>query len=55
MKNTEENITLLRSMSAILRERKSALVMSDFQREKCAQGIRALDTAVEALQVQVHA
>lgn len=55
MKETDESIDLLRSMSAVLRERKSDTLLSEFQRNKCAQGIIALDKAVEALQAQVHA
>lgn len=55
MENTEEHIALLRHMSAILRQRSYNVFLTEFQNEKCKKGIVALDKAVEALEVQVHA
>lgn len=55
MKETREYIYLLRHMSSVLRERKSGIQITPYQREQCEQGIIALDKAVEALQVQVYA
>lgn len=55
MQNQEEHIALLRRMSAVLRERKSNWVLTEFQKEESARGVDALDKAVEALEVQVHA
>lgn len=55
MKNIEEHVALLRYMASVLRERKSNMTLTDYQRAKSEKGIVALDRAVEALQVQVYA
>jgi hypothetical protein len=55
MKEIENHISLLRHMSSVLRERKSAPNLSSGQKNQCEKGIDALDKAVEALQTQVYA
>jgi len=55
MKDQDKYIELLRYMSSILRVRKSNFFLTDYQRDKCKEGIVALDKAVEALEVQIHA
>ena len=50
-----EHIAMLRLMSSILRERQSLILLSDIQQYKCREGIKALDRAVETLELQVYA
>lgn len=50
-----EHIAMLRLMASILRERQSLTLLNDIQKHKCREGIKALDRAVETLELQVYA
>ena len=51
----QDHLVMLRLMVSILRERQSLFCLNDVQRHKCREGIKALDRAVEALELQVYA
>lgn len=55
MEEYQENITLLRFMLAELLEKQSSPLITSYKRNQYRTGIRALKSAIEALEVQVLA